>query len=307
MNPTYSSAGLLYSLTRDNALSEILYFPFAGRPVAQLTIDGDNETYEWITTDHLGTPIALTNSTGALLWQGGFEPYGKDYAGAAAQNLFLRLPGQWEEETWSEAGLGVGAFYNVHRWYESGAGRYGEVDLLETDRASGVYTYAESNALRYLDQLGLIYTSEECGWCDSAAEQRELEGIRAFFQANGTRYRKDWLKLSYDCGAAADDAVSDVERVLAPKCWVTRTQQLASPGVAYLGAALNAVTYTFLGFNASVHWVPVFRPCSKAHGPGADLFADPSYGQDLLKPLPWTWRIEDLQDQPLGGPLCLWK
>ncbi|MFN7963652.1 MAG: RHS domain-containing protein [Thermoanaerobaculia bacterium] len=107
---------------------EACYSPFAGRPVAQLTIDGDNETYQWITTDHLGTPIALTNSTGALLWQGGFEPYGKDYSGAEVQNLFLRLPGQWEEETWSEAGLGVGAFYNVHRWYESGAGRYGEVD-----------------------------------------------------------------------------------------------------------------------------------------------------------------------------------
>ncbi|MFN7960549.1 MAG: RHS repeat-associated core domain-containing protein [Thermoanaerobaculia bacterium] len=154
---------MLYSLTRDNAPNEILYFSFAGRPVAQLTIDGDNETYEWITTDHLGTPIALSNNTGAVLWQGGFEPYGKDYAGAAAQNLFLRLPGQWEEETWSEAGLGVGAFYNVHRWYESGAGRYGEVDPARVPSARPAFLYVAGNPSAARDPLGLFSLKENCG------------------------------------------------------------------------------------------------------------------------------------------------
>ncbi|MFN7964057.1 MAG: RHS domain-containing protein [Thermoanaerobaculia bacterium] len=203
VNPTYSSSGLLYSLTRDNAPSEVLYFPFAGRPVAQLTIDGDNETYQWITTDHLGTPIALTNSTGALLWQGGFEPYGKDYSGATAQNLYLRLPGQWEEETWAESGLGVGAFYNVHRWYESGAGRYGEVDPLERlNLAAGplreflglprlqgsqqLYGYVDNRPTADTDTSGLGGLTIDCGnGCTVRIERDPHKGLHANWECKG--------------------------------------------------------------------------------------------------------------------------
>ena len=73
-------------------------FTFAGRPVAQLTIDGMISTWTYLTTDHLGTPVLATDSLGGLLWRGGFEPFGRDWqagtpAGAQEKGIFLRFLG----------------------------------------------------------------------------------------------------------------------------------------------------------------------------------------------------------------------
>jgi hypothetical protein len=98
--PTYSSAGLLLhrfahrSLQPQNRLSPVRdsnlhVFYFAGRPVATLdnvtegtTIGGftTTSTWQYLTVDHLGTPILVTDSSGAQVWQGGFEPFGADYS-----------------------------------------------------------------------------------------------------------------------------------------------------------------------------------------------------------------------------------
>ena len=102
--PTYSSDGLLHHLVRDNPTGpeEIFYFYLAGRPMAQMESDTE-DTFKWLTTDHLGTPIAATSSTGALLWQGGFEAFGADYANASGASIKLRLPGQWVDGAWRKA------------------------------------------------------------------------------------------------------------------------------------------------------------------------------------------------------------
>ncbi|HSG38729.1 MAG TPA: hypothetical protein VLE27_03735, partial [Thermoanaerobaculia bacterium] len=72
VRPTYSSEGLLHALTRSTAPERSSVFYFAGRPVAQLDLSGGTENWKFLTTDHLGTPIAATSTAGALLWQGGF-------------------------------------------------------------------------------------------------------------------------------------------------------------------------------------------------------------------------------------------
>ena len=41
--------------------------------------------------------LVATADTGALVWQGGFEPFGADWNGAKAAGVFLRFPGQWVE------------------------------------------------------------------------------------------------------------------------------------------------------------------------------------------------------------------
>ena len=134
LRATYSSEGVLHSLHRNVGPQSSYVFYVAGRPIAQLDVSSGTETWKWLTTDHLGTPIAATGAGGALLWQGGFEPFGADWSGAAGAGVFLRFPGQWEEGVWGNGGLGVGMYYNVHRWYKLPEGRYTRPDPIGRPR-----------------------------------------------------------------------------------------------------------------------------------------------------------------------------
>ncbi len=129
-NPTYSSAGLLLHRNTVHAApfgvggsnSDLYVFYFAGRPVATLenltTTSTSTSTLRFLTTDHLGTPILMTSTSGSQVWQGGFEPFGADYSSAPT---LLRLPGQWYDPLWS---TDLGVYYNVNRWYDAGTGIY---------------------------------------------------------------------------------------------------------------------------------------------------------------------------------------
>jgi uncharacterized protein RhaS with RHS repeats len=161
VEPTYSSEGLLHGLRREvppgAPEKRLSYLYFAGRPVAQLREEGGVSTWTFLTTDHLGTPLVATDLVGADVWGSQFEPFGRDFAegtaeGALAKGLALRFPGQWEIGVWGEAGLGLGGLVqNVHRWYESGVGRYTRVDPIgvlwpDSDNlVRHLYGYAESH------------------------------------------------------------------------------------------------------------------------------------------------------------------
>ena len=98
---TYSSEGLLHARRQEvelaathpdgdegsgggtTSIDETTYLVyFAGRPLAQLTRDGLATAADrllYLTTDHLGTPIAATDPAGQPLWQGGLSPFGEPY------------------------------------------------------------------------------------------------------------------------------------------------------------------------------------------------------------------------------------
>ncbi len=153
VHPTYSSGGLLHALQRSVAPQNSYLFHFAGRPVAQLDLTGTTEAWKYLTTDHLGTPIAATSTSRALLWQGGFEPFGADWNGAGGTGVFLRLPGQWEEGVWG--GIGEKFYYNLHRWYEPAIGRYSQPDPLERiNHEIGLFYFASENPLAFKDPDG---------------------------------------------------------------------------------------------------------------------------------------------------------
>jgi RHS repeat-associated protein len=150
--PTYSSEGLLYALEEGGTFQEVFYL--AGRPVAQR----NSATGEllFLTTDHLGTPVLATDEAALEVWSGGFEPFGEDYAGAGAAGVFLRFPGQWVDGVWEEASLGARVFYNLHRWYETGTGRYTRPDPLGRRGDPNPYAYGRSNPLAGKDPFGLF-------------------------------------------------------------------------------------------------------------------------------------------------------
>jgi RHS repeat-associated protein len=151
--PTYGSEGLLNA--KDSAI--VLYF--ASRPVALI-----GAGVEYISVDHLGTPNLLTNAAAFVVWGGGFEPFGEDFAGALSAGLFLGLPGQWISAVWSVTSFVPDSlYYNVHRWYQSRTGRYTRVDPVRlgipkrtgrTRTGLNPYQYALSNPLGYLDPDG---------------------------------------------------------------------------------------------------------------------------------------------------------
>ena len=161
---TYSSDGVLHSLARTEttggATTDVHYIYFAGRPVAQLEKQGTTETWTYLTTDHLGTPAIATDTSGNETWIGPFEPFGEDYLegtayGASQNGIYLRFPGQWDDGRWSNADAGADIYYNLHRWYEYGAGRYGRVDPLGAVFPLDLYLYSRSNPALYIDPNGL--------------------------------------------------------------------------------------------------------------------------------------------------------
>jgi RHS repeat-associated protein len=175
---TYSSEGLLHhrgnverpapTAPRDAgvAADDVAVVYFAGRPVVQVVARaGEGDVATHLTTDHLGTPTLATDSQGFTLWEGGFEPFGRDWReltgeSAKGKGLYLRLPGQWEDGLWEAASLGAPGYYNVHRWYEPTTGRYSRPDpnLEGFNLELNQYGYGVSNPLRYADTNGLDYS-----------------------------------------------------------------------------------------------------------------------------------------------------
>ncbi len=188
--PTYSSDGLLMHKETTAVLgpedprgegtvaSDAYVLYFAGRPVGILENETltplgggttSSSTLTYLTTDHLGTPVLATDASGASTWSGGFEPFGDDWqaqagTGASEAGVFLRFPGQWDDAAWGGAGEGEarasdpGLYYNVHRWYEYGTGRYGRVDPAFAATERGVqhpFSYSEGNSVLRVDPLGL--------------------------------------------------------------------------------------------------------------------------------------------------------
>jgi len=135
-----------------------------------------NDTLYFYHTDHLGTPIAMTDSGGGLVWRAEHVPFGGLHSlPVSAVTNNLRLPGQYFD---SETGL----HQNWFRDYDSGIGRYREPDplgLAGGDSSSltpapvgvNVYSYAEQNPVVKLDPLGLAVVTVGCNAPQAAAIQ----------------------------------------------------------------------------------------------------------------------------------------
>ncbi|HKZ19447.1 MAG TPA: DUF6531 domain-containing protein [Acidimicrobiia bacterium] len=113
-------------------------------------------------TDHLGSPIAMTDMSGSLVWRAEHLPFGGIHSlPVSAVTNNLRFPGQYFDE---ESGLRQ----NFFRDYDAAIGRYREPDPLGVvnavsfspstpadDPVRQMYAYAQSNPLIRLDPEGL--------------------------------------------------------------------------------------------------------------------------------------------------------
>ncbi len=117
-----------------------------GRPLAR--IDNGSSIY-YYHVDHLGTPQAMTNASGTVVWKANYEPFGKATVTTSTVENNLRFPGQYYDRE-------TGMHYNYFRdCYDPSTGRYCQADPIGIAGGLNVYEYARSNPLTYTDPLGL--------------------------------------------------------------------------------------------------------------------------------------------------------
>ena len=108
----------------------------------------------YIHTDHLGTPQALTDEIGQVVWMSQYDPFGKatvneDPDGDGISITFnLRQLGQYYD---GETEL----HYNYYRYYDPELGRYLSSDPIGLDGGLNTYNYVVSNPINYVDPYGL--------------------------------------------------------------------------------------------------------------------------------------------------------
>ena len=109
--------------------------------------------YDWLHTDHLGTPILATTKEGRTSWRAVSESFGATLPIDQDIEMNLRFPGQYfDAET--------GTHYNFHRDYRPNAGRYLQGDPIGLEGGVNAYGYSGSSPILMTDSRGLDYWVE---------------------------------------------------------------------------------------------------------------------------------------------------
>ncbi|URL59855.1 RHS repeat protein [Luteibacter flocculans] len=119
-------------------------------PVAIVDGSGSTLTVGYVHADALGSPRAVSDSKGAIIWTWAFQghPFGEVLpTSASGFVLNLRFPGQYFD---AESGLN----YNVNRDYEAATGRYIQSDPIGLRAGAATYSYVTGSPLAYADPLG---------------------------------------------------------------------------------------------------------------------------------------------------------
>ena len=159
----YDQRGRLIAETTEGGDTTSEYVYLNGAPYAKI----ENNNVYYYHTDHLGTPVVMTDANQNVVWRGEFMPFGEALSITGTITNNLRFPGQYYDE---ETGL----HQNWHRGYKPEVGRYIEADpefQLNAKRGSfrifmlyqrllkyneyALYVYCVNNPIILFDQFGL--------------------------------------------------------------------------------------------------------------------------------------------------------
>lgn len=117
-------------------------------------------------TDHLGTPLCLTDEAGEVAWQGVTDTFGRcEVTDGDARLCPWRFPGQYAD---AETGL----FYNRFRYYSAEVGGYVSRDPIGLAGGLGVHGYVE-DPTGWVDPCGLAPAPSPGGGCGEKSLQEE--------------------------------------------------------------------------------------------------------------------------------------
>jgi len=120
---------------------------------------GLEEALYFYHTDHLGTSIAMTDPSGAVVWRAEHLPFGGIY-NLTVEDVpnNLRFPGQYADDA-------VPLYYNMFRDYMAGTGRFLEPDPIGLLGGANIFAYTNNLPTTLLDPSGLDDASPwQLGW-----------------------------------------------------------------------------------------------------------------------------------------------
>ncbi|WP_372359238.1 RHS repeat-associated core domain-containing protein [Xanthomonas axonopodis] len=206
---------MLKQLSTLAALLMALTWPSAGRA----------QTVEYIHTDALGSPVAITDAAGNVTERTVYEPYG-----ATVNKAVVDGPGYTGHVTDATTGLS----YMQQRYYEPLAGRFLSVDPVTAYSnpvgAFNRYWYANNNSYRLIDPDG----RQACGKDTTCALQQGTRG--SVLMVNGGR--SEWSQQQAEsvgkaATTAANNALSSMQRKefktpgSAARAWDDRVRRIA--------------------------------------------------------------------------------
>lgn len=150
----YNTSGMLIAERDLFASTWKDYLYLENEPVVRIDKSSSNvDTLNFYHGDHLGTPVAMTNSSGTVILRSEYFPFGKVYSQTGTGINNLRFPGQYFD---TETSL----HYNWWRYYSNKIGRYYEVDPLSVTKSdTNTYLYAMNNPITLSDPEGRLSAS----------------------------------------------------------------------------------------------------------------------------------------------------
>jgi RHS repeat-associated core domain len=133
------------SLADGTPLREYLYLD--NEPLAMREYQINPGCYYFI-NDHLGTPQQLVTTTGTVVWQAAYLPYGEVQVQINTVTNNLRFPGQYFD-------VETGLHYNWNRYYDPVTGRYISADPIGLEGGLNLYAYVGGNPVNWVDPEGL--------------------------------------------------------------------------------------------------------------------------------------------------------
>jgi RHS repeat-associated protein len=152
------------------------------------------QTFTYVHTDALDSPVAKTNASKAIVSITRYEPYGMTSAGNAPTIGF----------TGHVNDADTGLTYMQQRYYDPLAGRLLSIDPVTTDANSGSsfnrYAYAANNPYKYIDPDG---RQERAAEGFSAAMAKDPRSMEAFGPAAAVVTAVMAAPLAYELGMVA--------------------------------------------------------------------------------------------------------
>jgi RHS repeat-associated protein len=225
----YDQNGLLITESTRTGNIKAEYVYLNGQPLAKI----ENNNIYYYHNDHLGTPILMTDSSGAVVWQGEYLPFGEPVLVSGSVTNNLRFPGQYFD---SETGL----HQNWHRDYMPEVGRYVQSDpilqpiiklnltgcakttvtwrvpsLMPKPQMMQAYVYAIDNPIIFTDPTGQnIYGN----WCGPGGSGPAINGIDECCKGHDDCYKKggtSWKNSVFGTGGSEKQkCVKDCDREL---------------------------------------------------------------------------------------------